>query len=164
MSLALARTHGPGQPEYVRAHSLWVKRTPTCVSGSGSGRGEVALPAGVGLSKFGVRNRLWRMRQYEARLAQFEHPCLFFQRVDDLVQRSLVTSNHWQPGTPRAQQRAPRKARRVARRTRWQHQQARQQLARRREDHRLPDAPYSSGPAATITTAAPNNVTAAPTP
>ena len=97
MSLALARTHAPGQPEYVLAHSLWVERTPTCVSGRGSGRGEVALPAGVGLSKFGVRNRLWRMRQYEARLAQFEHPCLFFQRVDDLVPRSLVTSNHWQP-------------------------------------------------------------------
>jgi hypothetical protein len=37
------------------------------------------------------------MRQYQARLAQFEHPCVFFQRVDDLVQRSLVTSNHWQP-------------------------------------------------------------------
>jgi len=54
MSLALARTHAPGQPEYVRAHSLWVKRTPTCMSGRGSGRGEVALPAGVGLSKFGV--------------------------------------------------------------------------------------------------------------
>ena len=54
MSLALARTHAPGQPEYVLAHSLWVKRTPTCVSGRGSGRGEVALPAGVGLSKFGV--------------------------------------------------------------------------------------------------------------
>ena len=43
MSLALARTHAPGQPEYVLAHSLWVKRTPTCVSGRGSGRGEVAL-------------------------------------------------------------------------------------------------------------------------
>ena len=54
MSLALARTHAPGQPEYVLAHSLWVKRTPTCMSGRGSGRGEVALPAGVGLSKFGV--------------------------------------------------------------------------------------------------------------
>jgi hypothetical protein len=54
MSLALARTHAPGQPEYVLAHSLWVERTPTCVSGRGSGRGEVALPAGVGLSKFGV--------------------------------------------------------------------------------------------------------------
>ena len=46
MSLALARTHAPGQPEYVLAHSLWVKRTPTCMSGRGSGRGEVALPAG----------------------------------------------------------------------------------------------------------------------
>jgi hypothetical protein len=54
MSLALARTHAPGQPEYVPAHSLWVERTPTCMSGRGSGRGEVALPAGVGLSKFGV--------------------------------------------------------------------------------------------------------------
>ena len=53
MSLALARTHAPGQPEYVRAHRLWVKRTPTCMSGRGSGRGEVALPAGVGLSKSG---------------------------------------------------------------------------------------------------------------
>jgi hypothetical protein len=134
MSLALARTHAPGQPEYVLAHSLWVERTPTCVSGRGSGRGEVALPAGVGLSKFGVGTGFGGCDNTKPGSRNLSiHACFSSEST-------ISCRGHWShrttgsPGTPRAQQRAPRKARRVARRTRWQHQQARQQLARRRED------------------------------
>jgi len=97
MSLALARTHAP-RPAGICPCTQSLGDADTDLherQGQRSRRGGAARWRG--LKQVRCRNRLWRMRQYEARLARFEHPCLFFQRVDALVQRSLVTSNHWQP-------------------------------------------------------------------